>query len=347
MTDDELTLEALVDRAMPDTPPPFGDVLARRDRWRTRRRATMAGAAAVVAVTAIVTGTTLLRVDPGQSSDPAPAAPTADPTNAPTPETEPVEWDGEGVPPVSIQLADRIVMLDPWAYCYETACVDGIEPEDPEDMGSPDAVRFSFPLENWDFEATFTEAGDRCGRSITMPATPSSPRTFQLAPAGPAGDWKVSLFGRGEGGDVIVTFRWTTTTSGTVPEPSGSVSIVDDSGDETHVYAPELSLTDLAETPDRASALITVTAADGASRTLPTLRPSRGCHSEGDLFFNGPDRLTAGLADLGPFPYTYTVKLMMDGTTYTGTAVYPDDEIKDVEPYTALTFDPPLPAYQG
>ena len=37
----------------------------------------------------------------------------------------------------------------------------------------------------------------------------------------------------------------------------------------------------------------------------------------------------------------------MDGTTYTGTAVYPDDEIEDLEPYTALTFDPPLPAYIG
>ena len=93
--------------------------------------------------------------------------------------------------------------------------------------------------------------------------------------------------------------------------------------------------------------MITLTAADGASRTLAPMHPTRDCMGEGQLFFRGPDSLVQGLEDLGPFPYSYTVKLTMDSTTYTGTAVYPDDEIKGLEPYTALTFDPPLPTYTG
>jgi hypothetical protein len=309
----------------------------------TRRRVTVATLAAAAAVAVISAAAWAVS---GDSGDEPPAGGERRAAGSDSP-IQPARWDGEGVPPVTLHLSTRTVTLDPWAYCYDTACVDGIQPEHPEEVGSPDLVRFSFPEPGWTFEARFTEVGSDCPRTITVPATSTGPKTFELEPAGPAGTWDVDLFGRGDGGDVITTFRWRTPRAGTLPEPDAYLGIVSTTGGDTHVYAPELAINDLASTPENATAVITVTAADGASRTLPELRPTRGCTSVGNLFFNGPDDMRAGLADLGPLPYTYTVDLTMDGTTYTGAAVYPDDEIEGSEPYASLTFDPPLPAYTG
>ena len=44
---------------------------------------------------------------------------------------------------------------------------------------------------------------------------------------------------------------------------------------------------------------------------------------------------------------TYRAELVLDGTTYVGTGVWPRDERADEAPYTDLEFDPPLPAYEG
>ncbi len=347
MSHHDPSLEDIVDRATPDSAPPFGDVLARRGRRRTRRRAAASGVAAIAVVAAVAAGSNLLGNGTDSTLDPAPAPTVTDPNNKPAPEQAAPDWDGEGVPPLTLMLDDRMVVMAPWSYCYANACIDGMPPEGLDHVGSPDAVRFSFPEPGWTFEATFKEAGDECGRSITIPAEATDGHEFEVPAAGPADDWEVDLFGRGPGGDVIYTFGWTTPTLGTLPEPDGYLGLISVSGDETHVYGAELSINDLASTPANATAVITLTAANGATRTLAPMHPTRDCMGEGQLFFRGPDSLVQGLEDLGPFPYSYTVKLTMDGTTYTGTAVYPDDEIKDLEPYTALTFDPPLPAYMG
>ncbi len=103
-----------------------------------------------------------------------------------------------------------------------------------------------------------------------------------------------------------------------------------------------------------------MTSADGASQTLPILRPDRGCAGEGNAYFNGGTDFGAGLADLGTLPYAYSVRLVMDGTTYTGTATYPpsgdigeaelEEQLESLAEGSGradLTFDPPLPAYTG
>lgn len=48
---------------------------------------------------------------------------------------------------------------------------------------------------------------------------------------------------------------------------------------------------------------------------------------------------------LGPSPFTYRVRLTLDGKRYVGMAVWPRDERSDEAPNTVLSFDPPLPAY--
>lgn len=348
MTNEEL--RDLVDRATPDTPPSFDDVLDRRSRRSRRRRAAaVVGGAAAIAV--IVAGTTWLRpgddtTDPGPSvATGGPVSPSPSPTS--TAPAEPPEWDGKGVPPLTLMLSDRMVVLAPWTYCYGNACVDGAPPAHLDEVGSPEVVHFSFPEPGWSFEVTFKEKSNGCGRSITVPARSIGDTAFSVTPAGSAGAWDVQLFGRGpQGGDAVYSFGWTTSTTGTMPEPDAYLGIVSTTGDETHVYAPELAINDLRSTPDEATAVITVTDAHGASRTLEPMHPEPGC-SEGTLFFRGADSLVNVLQSVAEVPVTYTVRLTMDGTTYTGTAVYPDDEIKGNEPYASLTFDPPLPAYTG
>lgn len=171
--------------------------------------------------------------------------------------------------------------------------------------------------------------------------------TFLVPPAGLPGEYDVDVFGRGPGGDVITTFAWATSAAGFLPEPDGYLGIVSGTGGDLHAYPPELGLNDLAETPRKASAVITVTAANGKSLTMPALAPEPGCYSAGQLFFRGTDSLGSQVLDLGPKPYRYSVEVTLDGATYTGTGVFPDDETKGSEPYVDLDWEPPLPAYTG
>jgi hypothetical protein len=309
----------------------------------TRRRSAFVVFGSAVAIAAVIAGAYAARPNGGSG----PESGRSGSPEGPTSRITPAGWDGKGVPPVTLHLGRRTATLEPWAYCWENACVDGLRPARLEDVSSGDRVPFSFPEPGWSFEATFNEAGKRCGgRSITVPVQSTGPRTFELGVAGPAGTWDVDLFGRAPaGGDVIASFRWTTHRLGTLPEPDGYLGIISTTGGERHVYRPELALHDLASSPREATAVITVTAAGGASRTLPVLRAEGGCGSDGHVFFRGEDAMSAGLLDLGALPYTYSVELTLDGERYTGTAVYPDDEIKGLEPYATLTFDPPLPKY--
>ena len=80
-----------------------------------------------------------------------------------------------------------------------------------------------------------------------------------------------------------------------------------------------------------------------------TLKPhrNRGCYSAGEVSFGASDEIGRQATTLGSAPFTYTARINLDGTTYIGTGTWPNDEIKDQAPTVALTFTPPLPAYNG
>ena len=176
-----------------------------------------------------------------------------------------------------------------------------------------------------------------------MPTEKTGTYTFLVPQVGPPGSTSWSSSGVGPGGDVVTTFAWTTSAQGFMPEPDGYLGIVGGSPGERFGYAPELSLNDLARTPAKASALITVTAGNGESVTLPALSPERNCSGEGTIYFSGDDALGAQVVDLGPPPYTYSVEVTLDGKTHTGTGTWPTDEIEGNEPYVALDWSPPAP----
>jgi hypothetical protein len=250
------------------------------------------------------------------------------------------------VTPVVLHLEDGQVELAPWAYCLGNGCADGAPPAELHHVGSPTEVPFTFARDDWTFDATFKEHGDACARMITVPVEKTGDQAFVIRPAGLAGDWDVDVFGRGNG-DVITTFRWTTPVDGEMPPPaSGSAAVLADHDGELDSYGVELGATNLDVRPERATAVITVTSASGETTAI-TPRWQRSCYSEGDLWFTAPRSAGLAATRIGTGPFTYTVELTLDGTTYQGVGTWPTDETPDAAPAVPLTWTPELPSYDG
>jgi hypothetical protein len=305
-----------------------------------RRASACLAVAALVSTVGCGTGTTGSVRDTAQPQAASSPAPSAD-----VPEVIP--WDKTGhAPPVTLDLDGERVRLNPWTFCYGTMCADGWDPGPYFDVGQREAVAFSFPDRGWEFEATFKECGkDRCARRITMPVRKTSAQTWVVEPIGPAGRWDVTLFGRGVG-DVVTTFSWTTTVDGRLPgAATGSAAVLADN-DGLDSYGVEIYVRDLAGHPEDATAEVTVTSADQKSVTIPT-DLERPCYDEGTLWFKAPEVEGRRATQLGDGPFTYTVRLVLDGTTYTGVGEWPTGETEEIAPHVPLTWTPELPAYRG
>jgi hypothetical protein len=250
-------------------------------------------------------------------------------------------------PPVTVRDDDQSFELDAWTFCYDSGCADGAPPENPPDIGSPDEVYVEFPLDGWRFDASFKPSGEKCPRSFPMPLEEVDDGVFLLKPAGYAGSYDVTLFGEG-GGDLFVTFRWTTPSDGPLPEPEARAGILADHDGEVDSYGVELAVDNLPETPRKASARITVEAENGESLSFEAKPSKLRCMPEGNLYWDGPDDQGLAAAELGDGSgsFTYTVDLMLDGERFEASARWPEDEIEGNEPSVALEFSPPLPALE-
>ena len=233
------------------------------------------------------------------------------------------EWD------LARHLRRRVRKAKGLGECRESASLD-----------------FWFGVEDWGFEATFTELGVDCPRQHTVQAMRTGDQKFRLDPAGVAGRYRVDLFGRGRHGSVSTSFLWTTSTDGPTDQPTADIALMSGDGDELWAYQLEVGVQDLAFQPREADAEVTVTATNGRSMILGTeLDDHANCYAEGSLFFRGELDPAQQPAPLGPAPFTYKVLLTLDGKRFLATAVWPRDEKTDEAPNTVLTFDPPLPAY--
>jgi hypothetical protein len=263
------------------------------------------------------------------------------PPSSPGPEAAPPE---EGAPPrVTVRFGRDHVALPAFSYCYGNICADGMPPASPPDVGSPAEVEVDFPIAGWTFDATFVPAGERCGRAQTLPVRQEGDGPLVLRPAGFAGTYDVTLFGRGDG-DLVTVFRWSTPTDGPLPRPESRLAVLADHDGEVDSYGVELDVSNLAATPERAEATITVTAADGAELTFDAARSSGPCRPEGSVYWDGPDREGLAAARLGPAPFAYRVVLLLDGVRHEANARWPADVIRGNEPSVGLSFTPPLPA---
>lgn len=263
-----------------------------------------------------------------------------------TPESPGTAVPFDSPPPVVLHDETGDVDLDPWSFCFGSGCADGMPPTELAQVSSG-AVDLDFPLRGWDFTATFKRLGESCARQITVDVGSTGPTAFHLEPAGPAGTWDVDLFGRGPEGDLITTFRWSTPADGVLPgPPTGSAAVLADHDGELDSYGVEIGISDLGPRPAAASATVVVRGADGRSVEIPT-RFHRRCHDAGSLWFTAPAEAGRRATEIGPGPFAYEVRLVLDGTTYVGRGTWPDGETEEIAPHVPLTWTPTLPAYTG
>ena len=246
-------------------------------------------------------------------------------------------------PAVRVHYGDESTALQPWIWCYLSACADGAPPPNPLEVGSPEQIFVEYPLDHWRFTANFQPAGEPCPRTFPARLEETKPGRFVLTPAGYADEYDVHLFGQGPEGDASTTFRWTTTFDGPLPTPSANVSIIAAGAAQSDSYGVEMQVQDLGVAPDQVHARITVTAADGDSLTFSP-RPDDQCRADGELYWDGPAAKGKQATRLGPAPFTYDIDLTLDGQTYNAVATWPDDLIPHDKPYVRLHFSPALPA---
>jgi hypothetical protein len=292
---------------------------------------------------------------PGAEAKPPTVLETSDPSAAPAPEPRPVELPdtSPSPPPIYLRADGREIALTPWTYCWSAEgaglCADGLPPDAPPDIGSAREVEVAFAATGFQFTATAERAGVRCGRAQTMPLEATGASIHRLRPIGPAGDYVVTLFGRGGDGsvrgDLSVSFRWHTPIDGPNEAPTATASIFSGAPDRPTSYGVELSLQDLRTTPARgeARASVLVTNADGASVSIDLERRSLDCSPEGSVFFVASQEPGMRAATLGSGPFRYDATVVIDSVTYRGMGSWPDDVDEACSPCTTLRFSPALP----
>jgi hypothetical protein len=250
----------------------------------------------------------------------------------------------EGPPSVVVSAGGTELTLAPWTYCYRSTCADGMPPDDPPHIGSPDEVAVAFPLGGWTFDAFFLPLGATCGRRDTTALDRVTATTHSLGPVGEPGEQVVTLFARGQGqGDLFVSFRWTVPEGAPFTVPTATASIVADLDGRMDSYGVELGASHLAATPGEATASVVVTSAGGDAHDIALRRLPNGC-DDATVRFDAPVEDGLRAAALGDPPFTYDVTLTVDGTVHRATAVWPDDVDPECSPCVVLRFDPPLPA---
>ena len=115
---------------------------------------------------------------------------------------------------------------------------------------------------------------------------------------------------------------------------------------EVDSYGVELSLSDLATTPKRANATITVRAENGDEVTFDAKQARGNCWGEGNVYWDGPDAAGLDAAGLPGDRFIYEVQVTLNGERHVATAAWPDDMIVGNEPSVHLEFEPELPALQ-
>lgn len=246
-------------------------------------------------------------------------------------------------PAVEVRGGDNVLSLKAWTACWGSGCFDGMPPQDPPHIGDPAEILVVFSAPGWEFSAMVNPVGEECGRHQTEPLEIVDATTHRLMPIGFADEYEVTLFGRGPGGDLFVSFRWSTPTDGVMPVPEATASILADHDGQIDSYGVEVPVWNLAATPETVSGQMTITSAEGDRHTFQLIRQDHEC-SEGRLYLTAPADEGLAAARLGAPPFSYELTLELDGRTHVGTGVWPDDVDPECAPCVPLTFTPPLPA---
>jgi hypothetical protein len=261
-----------------------------------------------------------------------------------------------GPPPLTLHAPEGDVELPAYTWCIDSGCADGPAPENPPETRGAGPLTLSYPQPGWSFAADLRRPGRATGCDRTMHVTmdAADDGSLQLPAVGPAGRWQVDVTGYAEqGGDLLTTFLWSTPTDAAqLPVARGQVgllgppSLSQDQGLEG--YGPSLYLTGLAAEPRNVSADVTLS--DGVASATYPLHPvaKDPCPDDGAVSLEGEHPTEAvDLPELGEPPYTYDVRLVMDGEEYVGTGSWPEGLDPPNSNQVSLTWSPALPAWDG
>ena len=279
-----------------------------------------------------------------------PRVPGADPTADPR-----VDPGSLAAPPrIRLVTSSGEVELFQGSYCWQSGssgvCADSVGPTrgDLVDAGDTDAILIEVGVDLDHLSATLVPL-DAGGCAPTYDAEPEylGEGRYRIEAAGPAGLYRVDLWGTAPQGEVPGYLQWRMP-SGPAAAPEARLAIVWEPHGELEGQGYLLTLDGLPPGPHEASARITATAADGDTLTFDAGEPDDRCPRGDTLVFGetGTD-VSDRVADLGPAPFDYTVYLALDGVVHHGTGTYP--EAVDSEPDNdnpapvLLTWDPPLP----
>jgi hypothetical protein len=220
------------------------------------------------------------------------------------------------------------LVIAPHSYCWtvdgQGVCADGApqEPLPTVTLEDTSQLNLGFGLD-WQLAVTLLAGGEWCNGAMVIDADPQG---SPLESLGPAGTYRVEVFGRGDGGDAAWAFELVTRTDRPFPSPFVQV-LWFPSDRELEADAAFYALVgNIPVPPAEIAATATVTASNGESVELQlSVGDNRGCWSS-SIGFEGAPQFTAQVLELGPPPYAAVVTVAIDGSTITGTPVrWPDD----------------------
>jgi hypothetical protein len=294
------------------------------------------------------------------------ATSTPDTQNEPSSDAKPAPSSGlDGPPPLVLQRPEGDVDLPAYAWCFfDTGvggCADGPEPANPPQTSAEDPLTFSFPLEGWTFTAAFRQPGPyaECERTVQIDAVASENGVFVVSAPVPAGEWVVQIRGNGQdGGSLATALGWTVATGFMAPPtvrgealflgPPAIYNAGDGDDVLNEVYGPSLALTGLASDPREATGALVLSDADGEMR-YPLQIANDDCPRDGNVVMTSknPNEPVDLSDDLGDPPYSYEVRLILDGEEHVGSGQWPDDLNPGKSNQLRLAWSPPLPAANG
>ncbi|MGC3952850.1 MAG: hypothetical protein QM804_01100 [Propionicimonas sp.] len=123
-------------------------------------------------------------------------------------QSRPTTWPGEFL----VRYGGTELALAPFTYCYTGdaggVCVDGFD-DDPPSVGAPDEVAVFVPVPGFD-ELTVTQSSAEGECSVEADTVPLDGGWWTVRPRGPAGEYVVSIFASGDGGDMVAEVVWRT-----------------------------------------------------------------------------------------------------------------------------------------
>jgi hypothetical protein len=231
-------------------------------------------------------------------------------------------------PDLIVTAGEDQLALSPFGYCWssagQTVCADGAPP-DPlpaltVDVG--ESLSVEFPLD-WNLQGSLFAGEGYCdGSSIVDIALADSP----IEALGPAGTYRMEIFGSGEEGDGAWAFELTTTEDQSEPLPFVQVLWYPSERDLEEGASFDAQLGNLTSKPKEVSAVVTVTSADGGSKEFELQGDVDDDCWASMVGLTGPDNLTAQVLEIGSAPYDVMITFNVDEMLVTSpTFTWPDD----------------------